>query len=95
MAPQTPGNQISYDFHSDLHVFNFQLTASVLTPRTLRGERHNPRAQPMSRVGTATQLGSDGVWHEGCHHSPATPLLDIQEFWGFSTTSAFIYSRRL
>lgn len=39
MAPQTPGNPISYGFPSDLQVFNFQLTASVLRPRTIQGEQ--------------------------------------------------------
>lgn len=60
LAPQTPGNSISYGFHSDLRVFNFHLTASVLTAQTLQGEQHY-WAQPMSWVRTATQLGTDGV----------------------------------
>lgn len=59
LTPQTPGNPISYGFRSGLHVFNFHLTASVLTSRTLQGDQH--KAQPMSRVGSATRLGSDRV----------------------------------
>lgn len=94
MAPQTPGNSISYGFRSGLRVFNFHSTASVLTPRTLQGEQHS-QAQPVSSVGSATQLGRDRVWHEGCQHSHTPPFLDIQQFWGFSTTSATIYSIRI
>ncbi|KAI1239380.1 hypothetical protein IHE44_0012499, partial [Lamprotornis superbus] len=40
IPPQTPGNSMSYGFHSDLHVFNFHSTASVLTPRTLQRDQH-------------------------------------------------------